>query len=145
MKGVVGQTAARVADHAKKPSDRKLFGRGSKLRALALRRNGASPRIAVALSLQPGADRGAFATVNVPKGGFITLYRGRWKYVEETENIYRGSNPNVVESNGWRVVPQLDRKLGKVSDALHLGAMLNEAPENVRPPRAPVIAALLLL
>ena len=89
---------------------------GSALRAGVMRRRGASTRIAAGLSKNPKAGRAAYATRRIPQGGFIALYAGDWEYLEEPRP-YRGTNPNVVDCNDWRIKPPICKKIGKVSAA----------------------------
>ena len=104
---------------------------GSALRAGVMRRRGASTRIAAGLSKNPKAGRAAYATRRIPQGGFIALYAGDWEYLEEPRP-YRGTNKYVVDCNNWRIKPRICKKLGKVSAAKYIAAMINEPAPGVR-------------
>ena len=104
---------------------------GSALRAGVMRRRGASTRIAAGWSKNPKAGRAAYATRRIPKCGFIALYAGDWEYLEEPRP-YRGTNKYVVDCNFWRIKPRICKKLGKVSAAKYIAAMINEPAPGVR-------------
>ena len=63
-------------------------GAPSALRAVAMRRAGASDRLVVAQSVTQGAGRAAYAAVNMQRGAFIAMYSGRWRYTGEAAPYY---------------------------------------------------------